>query len=326
MSLSEWRMSIPFGEGFRRSIQLLRSQFRWFVTVFFVSGVLISLALIPIDQGIATYTTGAMDAIQFFDFFLFFTFYSIVLLLTTLREFIVAFVISFLSCVVIFRILRKNLSLERLEEGEKQQSFPFGAAVSVSFIIAIMIGMANLFPVIIPLVYVFVFFAPAVAVISNLNGTQAIKQSILMRNENWQRILGAFILSFFLNVFAGTVGVMIYRNIETIAALYSLPLGFWGLVLLIMLTQLFVAMVAPLLPLMSIAFYGGGLAAAEADRRRRYLRKLKHIQRRRALLRPFDEATAQQTIYCRNCNAALRIGAEFCHHCGARIGPPPQQS
>jgi hypothetical protein len=167
--------------------------------------------------------------------------------------------------------------------------------------------------------YVLLFFTPALVVLTNQNADGIIRQSIQMRHENWRRIFGALLFCGALNIFAGTLGVMVYFNIEAAINILGVSLGLAAPVLLAVFTQLPVAMVAPIFPILSLVFFSGAQAASEDNLQRKYLHHQRLLERRRMQLIPFGETSPIAQKFCRKCGKAMKPNAVFCVFCGERV-------
>lgn len=320
LSPSEWLMTVSFGEGLRRSFLLLQRQFGWLVLIFFLGGFLLSVFVLPINMILESLFIQIMN--ELFapspDFVMLFDLFISNILWDLFMRFILAFGVFLLNALVIHRILRSERTLWSLSDFDAPQPFPITKVLVSGFIMASFILVASIIPLLVLFLDVLLFFVPALLIIDRQTVMKAFRQSINMRHRHWQRILGALIIGSLFVVFAGTFGVMIAQNIVLLLSLFGISSILVRSLLLIVFTQLFIAMVAPILPLLSVTFYSGAKHTLEMIQRQKYFRHLRRQQTPYRHLIPFsdDQSLAATCIYC---NTQLKEEALFCQHCGVKV-------
>jgi hypothetical protein len=321
LSPSDWQASVPFGEGLKRSTFLLRQQFFGLVILFFIGGLATALIVLPIDI-ISTYFSVQLltEIVKYYPDFILVAFsLACVMVFNFLREFIIAFAVFLLGTLAIHRIIQNVPKLETLNQRKESSKISILTVLKAGVIVALILASSSLFAVPYPFMYILLFFTPALVVLTNQNASSIIRQSMQMRHNNWRRIIGALLFCGTLNIFAGTLGVMVYFNIETTINILGGSLGLATPFLLAVLTQLPVAMVAPIFSILSLVFYSGALAASEDNLQRKYLHRQRLLERRRIQLIPFGETLPVGSKICRKCGKALKTNAVFCVFCGERI-------
>ena len=337
---SDWLASVSFGEGLRRSVILLREQFRWYVLVFLLGGVGASLLLLPIDQILASLAERIVAELlsPVLDLAALGNLIMADLVLMFLENFAIALVLFLLSCIVIRHTFRSVPSLEILRPKTPSQ-LSAGGVLGAGFVVAALLAVASLVFVAVPFLHALLLFTPVVLVVGSGSGFGGIRLSTQLRRQHWQRLLGALVASYVLNLFAGTLGGTIYLNLQTVLNLLHVSAGFLDPILQMIITQLPVAMVAPLLPLLSLVFYPSAMTTREDHLRSQFLRRQRQLQRRPPSYRPLpleDTRPALPSVpddtagpmppgdvpgadTCPHCGASLKGGARFCPACGASL-------
>ena len=318
---SDWLGEASFGQGLQRSISILKLQFRWFVLVFFTGGILIAVAAFPIALVITNLNTLILNEIFAIqpDFFLLFGLLMQSLVLGLFQNFIMLFGVFVLSVIAVHRVLNTEPSLRVLNNQHGALRFPIFKTIVAGLIFATILTLASSIPFVGLVVYVLLFFVPILLVLDGTSIGGAFSLSAGLRRRHWQRILGAIVLGYLLVLFAGTLGQTFYLNIEAIATLYGIPLGVLGPVLLILLAQFTIAMVAPIPPLFTIAFYAGAMGARREAQHKRYMRRIQRQQWAKTRLIPIDEQPLESAMNCPDCGAPLRLDTQFCTRCGTKI-------
>ena len=321
LSPSDWLGEASFGQGLQRSITLLRHQFRWFVLVFFMGGILLAVAAFPITSIIADLNTLILDEILSIqpDFFLLFNLLMQSLILGLFQNFIMLFGVFVLSVIAVHRVLNTEPSLRFLNNQQGAFRFPIFKTIVAGVGFATILTLAGIIPFVGLVVYALLFFVPLLLVLERTSIGGAFSLSAGLRRHHWQRILGAIVLGYLLVLFAGTLGQTFYLNIEAIASLFGIPLGVLGPGLLILSTQLTIAMVAPIPPLFMVAFYAGAVGARREAQHKQYIRRIQRQQWTKARLIPIDERSIESSMNCPECGTPLRHDMQFCTRCGTKI-------
>ncbi|MFX1319277.1 MAG: hypothetical protein ACFE9D_01305 [Promethearchaeota archaeon] len=314
----DWLASTSFGGAFKRSIYLLRHQFRWLVIVFFISGFILSIILIPVNSAIATFeiliTNELLAPVP--DYLFFFDLLIASFSLGLVQNFVIFFGTFILGTFAVYHVLRKVPSLRVLVSDPNTLHFPILSTVLAALITAMSLTAASIVIVIVPVIQVLFFFIPIFLVLGGSSLTKSFTLSINFRVHHWRRILGALILSFILNLFAGHLGVTFYLNLETVLSLYGISLGLAAPFLLSLLTQIPVAMVAPLTPLFSVAFFAGARGAYREKQHEKYMHQQKQVKPQQPQYIPFEEVVSDEGNVCQHCGQRGRPGIAFCTQCG----------
>jgi hypothetical protein len=285
---SDWLISASFGDALKRSFYLLQRQFRWYVFIFFLGGVILAVSVFPINAVIATIEYRIVSEILtlFPDFFYLVNLLMLSQILQLFVNFFGFFGFFVLSTITVYYAVRRDETLQLLVKEPAAVHFPISQVIGGGLATAAILTAVSIIPFLVPFFQVFFFFIPAVLIIDTNSLKKVFGQSIQMRRRYWQRILGALILSYLFMLFASRLGITVYLNIETIFNQFrmipfsiSLALDFVGPLLLILISQLPVAMVAPILPLLSIAFYAG---AKNTQRQIRYEAYTQWIQKQQS--------------------------------------------
>jgi len=316
----DWLADAPFGDAFQRSIYLFHYHFRWLVFIFFIGGFIMSIVLFPINSMITTIDTlianevfaPIPDVILLID-----------LLITSmawgfLQKFILFFGTFLLGTLAVYYVLRTTPSLHLLSRDATAIRFPFGSTIAAGLITATILTLASILPFLVSLLQVLFFFLPVLLVLGQFPLAQSLSLSISMRVMHWIRILSALILGYLLIIFAGTLGLTFYLNIEVVLNLYGISLGFAGLILLSLLTQIPVAMVAPLVPLFSVAFFGSACGTYREKQHQKYMRSQQSYQQQPRYI-PLEEPIQAESPRCQHCGSPLGVGLAFCTQCGQPI-------
>jgi len=321
LSPSDWLGEASFGQGLQRSISILKHQFRWFVLVFFVGGIIIAAVVFPLDS-ITTYLdTLILSEILSIqpDFVLLLSLLMQSLVLGLFQNFIMLFGVFILNVIAVHRALKTEPSLRVLSQQQEALPLPIFTTIVAGLGVATILTLVGIIPFVGLIVYTLLFFIPILLVLERTSIGRAFSLSTGLRRRHWQRILGALVLGYSLMLFAGTLGQTFYLNIEAIATLYGIPLGLLGPILLILLTQFPIAMVAPILPLFTIAFYAGAKGARRETQHKQYMRRIHRQQQAKAKLLPLGEQPFESTRNCPECETPLRLGSQFCTACGTKI-------
>lgn len=318
---SDWLTSSSFGEGFKRSIYLLQRQFRWLAVTFFIGGLILSFITFPMNSVTAYLNeliiTELLAPTLNPDVLLFLLRTSTILGLSS--DFLIFWGAYLIGAIALFRVLKSEASLKVLIKDIRDVKLPILRITGTGFMIAGVLTLASIVPFLVPFVQVLFFFIPILLIVDGCSIGKAFRLGLEMRRNHWQRILSTLILAYILMLFAGTLGTTIYLNIDAIILFYGFTLGVAGPILHILLNQIFVAMVAPLLPLFSIAFYSG---AKEALRERyfdQYLQQTRRRQEVQSQLIPISEEIKKALEICSQCNAPLNENAKFWSQCGASV-------
>ena len=311
---SDWLRSLSFSDALRQSIILLQGEFQWLILVFFLGGTGLALLLLPVNTIIEALANLIFQEMMSFPP----NFDALLNLLTTslfwgsLQTFVTFFGIFLMNAVAIHRVLKTHPTLEIMAKNSQAPHFPSLQIIGAGLITSGLTTVANLFVVLVPVVLLLCYFVPAVLVIEGGTMKEAFSQSFQMRHKHVQRILGAILLGATFLVFAHTLGVHVYLSLEFLFQLYGASLGIASLVALIILTQIPVSMVAPLIPLLSVAFYSGARGARAEHRYEKFTRAVRRQRARTASLKLLD---ASQSA-CRHCGNPLRPDSAFCSRCG----------
>lgn len=282
---SDWLVSAPFGDGLKRSIYLLQRQFRWYVFIFFLGGVILAITVFPINSIIATIEylivlemlSPIPDILNLVNLLIISQIWGL------LVNFFTFFGFFLLSTIAVYHAIRSEKTLQLLVKDQASVHFPTFQVIGVGLATAAIFTVVSVIPFLVPLIQVLFFFIPVVLIIEGQSLRRAFGQSFQMRRCYWQRILGALIVGFLFMLFAGRLGVSVYLSIAVVFNLVGMPLGLVGPFLLILISQLPVAMVAPVLPLLSVAFYGG---AKNTQLRFRYEVYMKWVQKQQIRYQP----------------------------------------
>ncbi len=320
----DWLASASFGDAFKRSIYLLQHQFRWLVLVFFIGGVTLSIILIPVNSIIATIDT--LIAIEIFapvpDVILLFDFLIASITWGLLQQFVLFFGTFILGTVAVYHVIKSVPSLHLLVPDVSAIRFPLVLTIIAAFITATILTFASVIPIIVPFLQVLFFFLPVLLVLGQFSLARLFTLSVGMRVQHWVRILSALIVGYLLILFAGTLGLTFYLNIEVVLSLYGISLGLAGPILLSLFTQIPVAMVAPLVPLFSVAFFAGARGAYREKHHQKYMRGQQKYQPQQVRYIPLEEPIQEQRSLCQHCSKPLEQGMVFCTHCGQPIKNP----
>ncbi|MFX1563155.1 MAG: zinc ribbon domain-containing protein [Promethearchaeota archaeon] len=320
LSVSDWQASVPFGEGLKRSTFLLRQQFFGLVRLFFVGGLAAALIILPIDIMSAYFEALLTESLTDpMDITLVAVSFAYIIAFNFLREFTISFAVFLLGTLAIHRIIQNVPKLKNLNQRKESTKILTPTVLKAGVIVALILASASLIAFPYPFMYILLFFTPALVVLTNQNASSAVRQSMQMRHNSWRRIFGALLFCGTLNIFAGTLGVMVYFNIETVISLLGGSLGWVAPFLLAVVTQLPVAMVAPIFSILSLVFYSGALAALEDNQHRKYLRRQHLLERRRMHLVPFGEQLSTGLKICKKCGKTLKPNTVFCVFCGERV-------
>jgi hypothetical protein len=284
ISPSDWLASISFGEGLRRSVTLLRRQFRWCLLVFFAAGAGTSLLLLPIDQILASLAESILIELlnPMLDISLLANLVLEDLVLTFMEGFAVALLVFLLSCATVYHAFRSVSSLD-IMRSKAPSRLSVSGTLGAGLLVAGAIALASVLVVPVPFLQVLLLFVPVCIVTGSAGGLGAVKLSVQLRRRHWQRLFCALVASYLFNLFAATIGQTLYLNLQAVLDLQHVSIGFWDSILQVVFTQLPVAMVAPLLPLLSLVFYPSATAAREDRLRADFLRR----QQRRAPVTPY---------------------------------------
>jgi hypothetical protein len=318
---SDWLRSLSFGDALRQSIILLQHEFRWLVLLFFIGGTGLALVLLPVNSTLELLANQIIQEIVMYppNFDVLVNLMTVNIMLGTLQTFVVFFGIFLLNSVTIFHVFKKVSTLEVVAKGNQPPQFPTLHIMAAGVVTAALLALANLLLVVVPLVLFFTFFVPTILIIERGSVRQAFSLSVGMRRRHGRRILGALLLGATFIVFTHTLGVHVYLSIEYLFQLFGYSLGIGGPVLLIVITQIPVSMVAPLIPLFSIAFYSGARGAMAEYKHERFTRAVQRHRARTQSLIPLDRTSPD----CRQCGMLLRPGVAFCTRCGTPMTPPP---
>jgi hypothetical protein len=341
MTPSDWLASVSFGEGLRRGVILLRNQFRWYVVIFFVGGVGASLLLLPINQTLTDLADRMLVELlsPLPDLFALGNLVLLDLGLTFLANFATAFLLFLLSCIAIRHAFRAVPSLGILRP-KTPSALSASSVATAALLVAAILAAASVVFVAVPFLHALLLFAPVIVVAGSGSGLSALRLSTQMRHQHWQRLLCTLVAGLVFTTFAGTLGDTLYLNLQTILNLLHVPTGFLNSILQIVITQLPVATVAPLLPLLSLVFYPSAMTAREDHIRSRFLRRQRQSQRQLARYHaiplggtppgfPLIPDTTAGDLSSRNvpaqdacpqCGASPKRDARYCHVCGAPLG------
>ncbi len=321
LKTSDWLTSSSFGEGFKRSIYLLQKHFRWLVVTFFIGGLILSLITFPINSITAFLNELIISELLAptlnFEVLLFLLRISTIFGLSS--DFLIFLGAYLLGAVALFHVLKSEATLKVLVTDIEGVKLPIMRIMLTGLMIAGILTIASIIPFLVPFVQVLLFFIPIVLILDGCSIGKAFRLSFEMRRKHWQRILSILILTYILMLFAGTLGGTVYLNIEAAFLFYGIALGVIGPILLILLNQIFVAMVAPLLPLFLITFYSGAKEALRERRFDQYLRQTSRRQQVQSQLIPMNEKIKNQERICSQCNIPLKENAKFCSQCGASV-------
>ncbi len=314
--VEEWYASASFGEAFQRSIYLLRHEFRFLILVFFLGGFTLSLILIPVNSMIASaeiLITNELfapipDLISIFDLLIASAIWGLV------QKFVVFFGTFVLGTIAIHHVFKTVPSLRVIASEMNEIRFPLGSTIVAAFVTSMILTLVSVIPIIVPFIQVLFFFLPLLLVLGTFPFTQAFSLSIGFRVKHWIRILSTHVTGYLLILFAGVLGLTIYLNIEVVLSLYGISLGFIGPVLLSFLTQVPVAMVAPLVPLFSVAFFAGARGAYREKQHQQFMSRQHQPSRYRYI--PLDGTMQGNRNLCQYCGNPLKPHLVFCTQCG----------
>ncbi|MHA2406594.1 MAG: zinc ribbon domain-containing protein, partial [Candidatus Hermodarchaeia archaeon] len=108
-------------------------------------------------------------------------------------------------------------------------------------------------------------------------------------------------------------------NIEIVLSLYGVSLGIAEPFLLSLFVQIPVAMVAPLIPLFSVAFYAGARGAYREKQHQKYMRSQDKLQAPPSRYIPLTEPTHKEEAPCQHCGKSLDPANAFCTQCGKLV-------
>ncbi|MFX0168763.1 MAG: zinc ribbon domain-containing protein [Candidatus Hodarchaeota archaeon] len=312
---SKWLADVSFGEALKQSITLLQMEFRWLVLVFFIGGTLLALILIPVNTTLEVINELAIQELLAFppNFTLLLDLMRLNTILSFVQTFITFFAVFILNVVTIHQVFQKEPQLKGIAKVYSAPHFPTTSIVATGLVTATLLAIADLLVVATPFVLLFFFFVPANLIIAGKSVRSAISQSLEMRRQHWQRIFGAILLGAIFMVFAHTLGVHVYLTLEYIFQALGISLELVGPVLLIVLTQIPVAMVAPLIPLLSVAFYSGARGVMVEHQQRQFMRALERQRARTQQVIPLE----RDISVCQKCGTPLRPDSAFCTNCGS---------
>ena len=317
----DWLASVSFGSGFKRSLYLLRQEFRWLFGMFFLGGFTLSIALFSVNLLIANLDT--LIAIEIFspapDFLLLYDLLVASMMWSLVQRFVLFFGTFLLGTMTVYHVLKAVPSLHALIPKEKTVHFPLGLSIVTALITASILTLASVLLVLVSIFQVLFFFLPVLLVLGDFSLRQVFSLSVGMRVKHWGRILSALILGYILTIFAGVFGLTVFLNIESVLSLYGLSLGIAEPFLLSLLVQIPVAMVAPLIPLFSVAFFAGARGAYREKQHARYIRLQAKLQTQPSRYTPLEEPTQQEEPLCPHCGKSLHPANEFCTQCGKRV-------
>jgi hypothetical protein len=321
LSPSDWLGEASFGQGLQRSITILKHQFRWFVLVFFVGGIIMAVAVFPLALITTNLDTLILSEILSMqpDIVLLIGLLMQSLVLGLFQNFIMLFGVFILNVIAVHHALKTEPSLRVLNQQQETLRLPIFKTIVASLGVATILTLVGIIPFVGLIVYALLFFIPILLVLERASIGRAFSLSAGLRRRHWQRILGVLVLSYLLLLFAGTLGQTFYLNIEAIATLYGISLGLLGPILLILLTQFPIAMVAPILPLFTISFYAGAKGSRREAQHKQYMRRIYRQQQAKTKLIPFGEQPFESTRNCSECGTPLRLGSQFCSSCGTKI-------
>jgi hypothetical protein len=319
----DWLASVSFGGGFQRSIYLLRQEFRWLVLVFFLAGFILSIILLPVNSWIANLDTLIAGEIlsPTPDFLLLFDLLVTSMAWSLVESFVVFFVTFVLGTIAIYHVLKSVPSLHVLIPVERAVQYPFGMSIITALVTATILTLASVLVIPVPIFQVLFFFLPVLLVLGNSSLKQSFSLSANMRVKHWGRILSTLILGYILIIFSGVLGLTVFLNIESILGLYGVSLGIIEPFLLSLLVQIPVAMVAPLIPLFSIAFFAGARGAYREKQHEKYINSQGKLQAQLSRYTPLEEPTLERVILCQQCGKSLDQSNAFCTQCGRPVMP-----
>lgn len=317
----EWLANVSFGEAFQRCIFLLQHEFRWLVFMFFIGGFALALILLPINSTIAI--LDFLIANEIFapvpDVILLIDLLFNNLMWGLVQKFVLFFGIFLLTTVTVYHVIKVVPSLNVLVPENEKVQFPFGSIIIAAIITASILSFASLIPFLVPLFQALFFFLPILLVLSQFSLTRSLSLSIGLRAKHWIRILSALLIGYLLIMFASVLGLTIYLNIEVILGLYGISLGFWGPILLSLLTQIPIAMVAPLVPLFSVAFFAGARGAYREKQHKKFMQQQQRFQTQQSRYVPLEETSPTKRIKCQHCGYLMEQNLRFCTQCGESI-------
>ncbi len=317
----DWLASVSFGGGFKRSIYLLRQEFRWLVVVFFLAGFTLSIALLPVNSLIANLDT--LIASEIFaptpDFFLLFDLLVTSIAWSLVQRFVLFCGTFILGTIAVYHVMKAVPGLYVLIPEERTIQFPLGESIITALVTATILTLASVLLIPVPVFQVLFFFLPVLFVLGNSSIKQAFSLSVGMRVKHWGRILSALILGYVLIIFAGVLGLTVFLNIETVLSLYGVSLGIAEPVLLSLLVQIPVAMVAPLIPMFSIAFFAGARGAQREKQHQKYMRYQSKLQAQPPRYIPLQEPSQEGEFPCQHCDQLLNPANAFCTQCGKPV-------
>jgi hypothetical protein len=314
----DWLASTSFGGAFQRALYLLQHEFRWLILVFFIVGVILSLVLIPVNTMIATLDFLIINEIfsPVPDYLLFLNLFIASFSLGLVQRFVMFFGTFIIGTFAIYHVLRAVPSLQVLTADVNSVRFPILPTIAVAFITAMVLTVASIIVFIVPLIQVLFFFLPMFLVRGRCSLAQSFNLSIGFRTKHWMRILGVLILGYILNLFAGSLGVMFYLNIEAVLSLYGISLGLAAPILLSLLTQIPVAMVAPLIPLFSVALFAGARGAYRQKQHEKYMQRQQRAQPKSPRYIPLVDPSTEGKTLCDHCGQFVDQEMAFCTQCG----------
>lgn len=315
----DWLVATSFGEAFRRAIYLLQHDFLWLFAVFIFGGFILSVILLPVDSLIIVVDTLIANEIlaPVPDFFLLFNLLITSMAWGLLQKFVIFFGTFILGTLSIHHLFKTEQSLHFLLADERTLRFPISSTILAAFITSSILTFASVIPILVTILQVLFFFLPMILVFGQFSLSKSFAVSIGMRVQHWRRILSTLILGYVVITFAAVLGLTIYLNIETLLGLYGMTLGLAGPIVLSIFTQIPVAMVAPLIPLFSVAFFGGARGAYREKQHRKYLRQVQvHLPTQH-----LDSASREGEIHreksiCQYCGKLLEPDLTFCTQCG----------
>ncbi|MFW9934700.1 MAG: zinc ribbon domain-containing protein [Candidatus Thorarchaeota archaeon] len=318
----DWLANASFGTAFQRSILLLKQQFLKLFLIFFIGGFILSVILLPVDSLIIAIDTLIANEIlaPVPDFFLLFDLLILSMAWGFLQKFMIFFGAFILWTLSIYHLFKTESSLQILLVDESKVRFPINSTILAAFITSIILTFASVIPILITILQMLFFFLPMILVLGQFSLTKSFTLSIGMRVQHWGRILSILILGYVLITFAGVLGSTIYLNIETIFSLYGITLGLAGLIALSIFTQIPVAMVAPIIPLFSVVFFGGARGAYREKQHQKYMHQVQIYQPPQHLnSAPSRGKIHDEKSICQYCGKQLEPDLAFCTQCGKPI-------
>jgi hypothetical protein len=235
------------------------------------------------------------------------------------ERFVVFFGTFFLGTIAVYHVMKGVPSLQVLIPNERTVQFPVGRSIITGLITATILTLASVLVVLVPIFQVLFFFLPVLLVLGNMSLRQVFSLSVGMREKHWGRILSVLILGYVLVIFAGVLGQTVFLNIETVLSLNGVSLGIVEPFLLNLLVQIPVAMVAPLIPLFSVAFFAGARGAVHGKLHHKYMRSKDKLQTQPTRYIPLEELAQGEEILCHHCGKSLNPTNAFCTQCGKPV-------